>query len=72
MAIAAIEAVEELFIQFKNAMDPELEGTCHVLLQKLAQTTAFMHKPVNLALDAMVQNCSSGRIVSALLNTGLR
>ncbi|XP_026003250.1 uncharacterized protein LOC113009499 isoform X2 [Astatotilapia calliptera] len=53
-------------------MDPEVETTGRALLLKLAQTNNnFLHQEVNLALDAMVENCSHGRILSALFNTGL-
>lgn len=69
----AISAIGDLYLHLQKTMDPEVEGTGRALLLKLAQTkNAFIHQQVNLALDAMVENCSHGRIVSALLNTGLR
>ncbi|XP_044077544.1 uncharacterized protein LOC122887917 [Siniperca chuatsi] len=68
----AMNTLAELCVHLQKAMDPEAEGTGRALLLKLAQTTnAFIHQQANLALDAMVQNCSHGRIVSTLLNTGL-
>ncbi|XP_026184321.1 uncharacterized protein LOC113143076, partial [Mastacembelus armatus] len=72
VACAAMNTIAELYVCLQKAMDPEVEGTGRALLQKLAQTTnAFIHQQANLALDAMVQNCSPGRTVSCLLNTGL-
>lgn len=73
VACAAMNVLAELYVHLQKAMDPEVEGTGRALLLKLAQTTnAFIHEQANLALDAMVQNCSHGRILSSLLNTGLR
>nr|XP_046266867.1 TOG array regulator of axonemal microtubules protein 1-like isoform X2 [Scatophagus argus] len=72
VACAAVSTLAELYVHLQTAMDPEAEGTGRALLLKLAQTTnEFIHQQVNLALDALVQNCSHGRTVSALLNTGL-
>ena len=63
----------DLYLHLQKTMDPEVEGTGRALLLKLAQTTnAFIHQQANLALDAMVENCSYGRIVRALFNAGLR
>lgn len=68
-----MNTVAELYVNLQKTMNPEVEGTGRALLLKLAQTTnAFIHQQANLALDAMVENCSHGRIVSALLNAGLR
>ncbi|XP_042356730.1 crescerin-like protein che-12 [Plectropomus leopardus] len=72
VACAAMNTVAELYIHLKKAMDPEVEGTGRALLLKLAASTnAFIQQQANLALDAMVGNCSHGRILSVLLNTGL-
>ncbi|KAI3373623.1 hypothetical protein L3Q82_022214 [Scortum barcoo] len=72
VACEAMTTVSELYVHLKRTMDPEVEGTGRALLLKLAQTpNAFIHQQVNLALDAMVENCSYSRVVSALLNTGL-
>lgn len=73
VACGAISTVTDLYIHLGKAMDPEVEGTGRALLLKLAQTkNAFIHQQVNLALDAMVVHCTHRRVVSALLNTGLR
>ncbi|CAK6953798.1 uncharacterized protein LOC122994999 [Scomber scombrus] len=72
VSCAAINTLADLFLHFQKTIDPEVEGTGRALLLKLAQTTnAFIHQQANLALDAMVENCSYGRIVSTLLNAGL-
>ncbi|XP_045897077.1 crescerin-like protein che-12 isoform X1 [Micropterus dolomieu] len=72
VSCAAMNTLAELYVQLQKAMDPEAEGTGRALLLKLAQTrNAFIQQQANLALDAMVQSCSHGRIVNALLNTGL-
>ncbi|XP_018546535.1 uncharacterized protein LOC108893160 [Lates calcarifer] len=72
VACAAMNTVAELYVHLQKAMDPEAERTGRALLLKLAQTTnAFIHQQANLALDAMVENCSHGRIVTTLLNTGM-
>lgn len=73
VACAAIKTLAELYVDLQKAMDPEVEGTGRAVLLKLARTTnAFIQQEANLALDAMVENCSHGRIMITLLNTGLR
>ena len=68
-----METIAALHVHLGKAMDPEAETTGRALLLKLAQTTSsFIHEQVDLALDALVENCSPGRVVSVLLNTGLR
>ncbi|XP_037831396.1 uncharacterized protein LOC112451354 isoform X2 [Kryptolebias marmoratus] len=72
VACEAINTLAALYIHLKKAMDPQVERTGRALLLKLAQTTnRFIHQQVNLSLDAMVENCTHGRTVSAMLNTGL-
>ncbi|GLD65385.1 uncharacterized protein AKAME5_002931700 [Lates japonicus] len=59
VACAAMNTLAELYVHLQKAMDPEAERTGRALLLKLAQTTnAFIHQQANLALDAMVENCS--------------
>ena len=72
VACAAMNTLADLYIHLQKAMDPEVEGTGRSLLLSLAMTTnRFIHQQANVTLDAMVENCSHGRILSALLNTGL-
>lgn len=73
VACAAMNTIADLYVHLQRVMDPEAEGTGRILLLKLAETTnAYIHQQANVALDAMVKHCSHSRIVSALLNTGLR
>ncbi|XP_070773770.1 crescerin-like protein che-12 [Enoplosus armatus] len=73
VSCTAMNILAELYVHLQKAMDSEAEETGRALLLKLAQTTNdFTRQQDNLALDAMVQNCSPGRTLSALLKTGLR
>lgn len=72
VACAAMNTVAELYDHLQRTMDPEVEGTGQAFLPKLASSTNdFIQQQANIALDVMVANCSHGRILSALLNTGL-
>ncbi|XP_026203890.1 TOG array regulator of axonemal microtubules protein 2-like [Anabas testudineus] len=72
VACAAIDTIAELHVDLGKTMDPEAERTGSALLLKLAQTTSiFIHQQTNHALDVLVEGCSPGRVISALLNTGL-
>ncbi|XP_034719782.1 TOG array regulator of axonemal microtubules protein 1-like [Etheostoma cragini] len=73
VACAAMATVAKLHVHLGMAMDTEAEWIGPALLLKFAQTTtAFILDQANLALDALVEGCSPGRILTALLNTGLR
>ncbi|CAK6949696.1 uncharacterized protein LOC122970175 [Scomber scombrus] len=73
VACAAMDTIRDLHLHLGKEMDSMVETTGRVLLLKLAQTTAtFIHKQANLALDALVEGCSPSRVITALLNTGLR
>ncbi|XP_034734911.1 uncharacterized protein LOC117949031 [Etheostoma cragini] len=73
VACAAMATVAKLHVHLGRAMDPEAEWTGPVLLLKFAQTTnVFILDQAHLALEALVEGCSPGRILPALLNTGLR
>ncbi|XP_039641375.1 uncharacterized protein LOC120548937 [Perca fluviatilis] len=73
VACAAMATVAKLHVHLGRAMDPEANWTGRILLLKLAQTTnAFVQEQANLALDALVEGCSPGRILDVLLDTGLR
>ncbi|KAM7394985.1 hypothetical protein PAMA_006635 [Pampus argenteus] len=72
VSCAAINTLSDMYLHLQKTMDPEVERTGRTLLLKLASTTnAFVHQQVNLALDAMVENCSHGRNVTTLVSTGL-
>ncbi|KAL7380917.1 hypothetical protein ABVT39_025972 [Epinephelus coioides] len=69
-ACSAMNTVAELYGHLQRAMDLEVEGTGQALLLKLASNN-FIQQQANLALDAIVANCSHGHILSALFNTRL-
>ncbi|XP_070843774.1 TOG array regulator of axonemal microtubules protein 2-like [Chaetodon trifascialis] len=72
VAVAAIDTLRYLYVYLRKNMDALVERTGVCLLQRIAQSNAndFIQQRVNMALQAMVQNCSSGRHLS-VLNTGL-
>jgi len=74
VACAAIDTITTLYNNLQKNMDNEVERTGRVLLQKIAQSTAnmFVQRQVNRALEALVNNCSPGRVLTVLLDTGLR
>ncbi|KAA8580051.1 hypothetical protein FQN60_005586, partial [Etheostoma spectabile] len=73
VACAAMATVAKLHVHLGRALDPEAEWIGPALLLKFAQTTtAFILDQANLALDALVEGCSPGRVLTALLNIGLR
>ncbi|XP_028453007.1 proteoglycan 4 isoform X2 [Perca flavescens] len=72
VAYEAMGTGAELHAHLGRAMDTEAEWTGRVLLLKLAKTTnSFLQQQANLALDALVEGCSPGRIINVLLDTGL-
>ncbi|XP_074507980.1 uncharacterized protein LOC141777537 [Sebastes fasciatus] len=72
VACAAMNIIAELYVALQKAMDPKVESTGRALLLKFGTTTnAFIHQEANHALDAMVENCSPGRVVTVLLSTAL-
>ncbi|XP_031179200.1 uncharacterized protein LOC116067048 isoform X2 [Sander lucioperca] len=73
VSYAAMGTIAELHAHLGRAMDTEAQWIGRVLLLKFAQTTkSFIHEQANLALDALVEGCSPGRIINVLLDTGLR
>ncbi|XP_031177275.1 uncharacterized protein LOC116065776 [Sander lucioperca] len=73
VACAAMATIAKVHVHLGRAMDPEAKWTGRVLLLKLAQTNnVFIKEQANLALDALVEGCSPGRILNVLLDTGLR
>lgn len=62
-----------LYIYLQRDMDPQVERTGSALLLKIAASSnAFIKQAANKALESLVQNCSTNRILTTLLNTGLR
>ncbi|XP_075874412.1 TOG array regulator of axonemal microtubules protein 1 isoform X1 [Nelusetta ayraudi] len=67
----AVCALGDLYTHLQKSMDQELEGTVKALLQKAAESNAFIRQDVDAALDCMVQHCTPTRSIGALLSGGL-
>ncbi len=69
-----MDTIVYLYVYLQRDMDSQAERTGRALLLKIAQSAAssFIQQQANVALEALVQNCSPGRALNALLNTGLR
>lgn len=61
-----------MFEHLQKTMDKELEWTACVLLQKSGESNNFIREDAELALGHMVDNCTPGRVLNALVSTGLR
>lgn len=74
VSCAAMDTLVYLYVYLQKDMDNQAERTGRVLLLKIAQANAnvFIQQQANLALEAMVKNCSPGRVLTTLLNTGLK
>ncbi|KAL7833937.1 hypothetical protein AOLI_G00288970 [Acnodon oligacanthus] len=69
---AAMITLANLYAHLQRKMDQEVESTACVLLHKAGESSQFIREDVEAALSMMVQNCSPGRILHALLTGGLR
>ncbi|XP_061093063.1 uncharacterized protein LOC133125281 [Conger conger] len=69
---AAMTTLGDMYLCLQRAMDPELDWTARVLLQKAGETSHFIQQDVHVALGHMVHNCSPNRCIKVLLNGGLR
>ncbi|XP_035024069.1 TOG array regulator of axonemal microtubules protein 1 isoform X1 [Hippoglossus stenolepis] len=67
----AVCTLGNLYTNLQKGMDQELEGTVTALLQKAAESNAFIRQDIDVALDCMVQHCSPSRGIHALLTGGL-
>ncbi|XP_075905695.1 uncharacterized protein LOC142903764 [Nelusetta ayraudi] len=69
----AMDTMVYLYVYLQRNMDAYAESTGRALLLKLAQASSnlFTQQRANTALGSLVQNCSPGRVLNALLNTGL-
>ncbi len=74
VAVAAMETMVYLYVYMQETMDRHAERTGRALLQKIAQANAnpFIQRQANMALEAMVENCSPNRVLITLVNSGLR
>jgi len=74
VACAAINTITSLYVNLKRNMDNEVERTGRALLLRAANVAAntFVQKQLNVSLEALVHSCSPVRVLTVLLNTGLR
>ncbi|KAL7833942.1 hypothetical protein AOLI_G00289020 [Acnodon oligacanthus] len=68
---AAMTTLAHLYAHLQRKMDQEVEITACVLLHKAGESSQFIREDVEAALSMMVQNCSPGRVLHALLTGGL-
>ncbi|VDD89627.1 unnamed protein product [Enterobius vermicularis] len=69
----AIVALGRLFSCLNTKMDSELDKVCLVLLQKAGDVSnAFIRKDATNSLDEMVKNASAGKVLTALLASGIK
>ncbi|KAL6461860.1 hypothetical protein MHYP_G00300050 [Metynnis hypsauchen] len=68
---AAMTTLAHLYVHLQRKMDQEVESTACVLLHKAGESSQFIREDVEAALSMMVQNCSPGRVLHALLTCGL-
>ncbi|CAG5992774.1 unnamed protein product [Menidia menidia] len=73
VACAAIDTMASLYTNLQKNMDNEVERTGRCLILRIAQATVntFVQQQVNLALAALVHNCSPGRVLTVLLHIGV-
>ncbi|KAI4889922.1 hypothetical protein NFI96_032359, partial [Prochilodus magdalenae] len=71
VARAAMGTLGHMFEHLQKTMDKELERTACVLLQKSGESNNFIREDAELALGHMVDNCTPGRVLNALVSTGL-
>ncbi|XP_066480524.1 TOG array regulator of axonemal microtubules protein 1 [Tiliqua scincoides] len=67
---AAVICLGDLFNYLKKNMDQELDNTVKVLLHKAGESNTFIREDVDKALKAMVNNVTSARALSSLINGG--
>lgn len=57
----------DLVVAVKACLDIDLEIILNVLIRKGTETSVFLSLPANDALKALCENCSEGRVATALL-----
>ncbi|KAG8561400.1 hypothetical protein GDO81_015336 [Engystomops pustulosus] len=68
---AAIGCLGDMFTHLKKNMDHELDNCVRALLHKAGESNLFIREDVDKAVDAMVQNVTPVRALTALINGGL-
>lgn len=71
VSCAAMATLGEMYAHLQRTMDDMVEETGCALILKVSESNTFIQQQANLALDAMVQNCSPGHTMNVLLNAGL-
>lgn len=71
VSCAAIDTLGEMYAHLQRTMDDMVEETGCAVILKVSESNTFIQQQANLALDAMVQNCSPGRTMNVLLNARL-
>ncbi|KAG9328283.1 hypothetical protein JZ751_015391, partial [Albula glossodonta] len=67
---AAVHTLGEMYTHLQSRMDRELEITAKALLQRASTANEFIRQDIDAALDCMVQHCSPGSVIKALLAGG--
>ncbi|XP_049324035.1 uncharacterized protein LOC125784444 isoform X1 [Astyanax mexicanus] len=67
---AAMVTLAHLFAHLQKNMDKELKVAASVLLHRSGEPSLFIKEAVELALSYMVQHCSPGQVLEALLAGG--
>ncbi len=69
-----MDTMAYLYVYMQTAMDHQAEWAGRALLQRIAQANAnaFIQRQANVALEALVKNCSPNRVLPVLVKTGLR
>lgn len=67
---AAMVTLAHLFAHLQKNMDKELDIAALMLLHRSGESSLFIKEAVELALSYMVQHCSSGQVLKALLAGG--
>ncbi|KAK5900861.1 hypothetical protein CgunFtcFv8_025784 [Champsocephalus gunnari] len=66
VSCAAIATLGEMYAHLKRTMNDFVEETGQALILKVSESNKFIQQKANLALDAMVQNCSPSYTIKAL------
>jgi len=61
---AAVHVMAALFEQLKRSMESDLEKIALPLVLKTGETNRFLREDCNIALDRMVENVSSSRVIA--------
>jgi len=71
VSCTAMATLGEMYAHLQTSMDDMVGETGCAVLLKVSKCNTLMQQQANLTLDAMVQNCSPGCSMKALLSAGL-